>query len=475
MHKEQVIIEAKKKPEAQENHETSQSVELPEDLRRQMMSESEKETTFFKGECADGIAQAESRAGKDGLVFDGKDKNKLESFSEEADETKTELLTAINGGAEINETVVEKTDIELNRKTKNIREYKRDISGVFESVLKNKVKVENIYTEIDKIQLDIDSLQVNSIKKIFNYFKINKLNKERLTKEEQISLLRKDISSAEQLIIELSDQIEVKDKTEKILKYTKDHFKDSPEYMDKIEKIEKEHEMRSIKSSIIRNNAFIFHGIKDKKSGDVKEQESALKQEVSQDVRIKIAMALEPSLSTSSFRNDGAKQRLWSDIGLLLREGHIDAADSSDMHTEVKGINDRDNLKITTTSDIDRIMMQKRKTWDGMYWYNEIVVRNPKYAGLCVSSLEINKDLAKLSEELDIPIFFHDGKGRVFETALQSETNKFILIQGREVTPSDIANSKYDISQEKRKSLIQEVVKEDIFHIDERMKDVQLL
>lgn len=466
-----------KKPEAQENHEAPGSVENSEELRQQMTSEAEKQTDQFKQECADDLSRVEVRAEQDGLQVDGIDIEELRGLGFEADMAKAELVDSIKEKEVIGEgepkNNIEQTNLE--EKNVSIEESKKDISNALWSVLEGKGKVEDIYAEIDKIQQNIDSLQANSIKKIFNYFKIKKLTAERLTREEQASLLIKDVASSEQLVSELIDEIEAKEKAEKIMQYAKDHFKDSPEHIAQIDKIEKERELRSVKSSMIRNNAFIFHGIKDSKSGPVGERASNLKQETAQDMRIKIAMALEPSLSTSSFRNDGVKQRLWSDLGLLLRGGQIDAAKSEDMHTSIKGIDERDNLKITTASDIDRVISQKRKTWDGVSWYNEIVIRNPKYAGLCLSSLKINKDIAKLAEELNIPIFFHDGKGNVFETSLQSESDKFILTQGKEVSPSDITDSKFDISQEKRKDLIQEVVKDDIFHIDERMSDIQKL
>lgn len=95
MYKEQYTIEATKKPETQENHEVPQSVESPEDLRQQMMSESEKETGHFKSECADDIAQTEVRAEKDELIIDGEDKKALEDLGTEAEVAKKELEAEI--------------------------------------------------------------------------------------------------------------------------------------------------------------------------------------------------------------------------------------------------------------------------------------------------------------------------------------------------------------------------------------------
>jgi hypothetical protein len=95
MNKEQATIETKKNPEAQKDHESPQSIESPEEIRQQMMSESEKETAHFKKECTNDLAQAETRAEKDGLIIDSGDKEELQGLGKEADLAKEELETEI--------------------------------------------------------------------------------------------------------------------------------------------------------------------------------------------------------------------------------------------------------------------------------------------------------------------------------------------------------------------------------------------
>lgn len=371
---------------------------------------------------------------------------------------------------------LEKLD-DNGKKETSLENSKKDISDILELVIENKIKIIDLYEKITKIQQDIDSLQGNTIKNLLNFFKVKKLSNERMTKEEEISFLTNDLNTAETIIMDLFGELKTRDKTKEILKFSKEHYRDDPARLAQIEEIEKEQQKRSVEDSILRNKAFIFHGIRDDNSGEVLNEESPLNQGVSQDVRIKIAAALEPSLSTSSFREDGLKQRLWSSTGLLLRGGNIDAANSWDMHTTVKNMDERDNLKVTTPADINRVIQEKRRSSMGVAWYNEIIVRNPKYAGLCVSSLEIDPNVYNVSKELDMPIFFHDGNGKVFETSLQITENnsKIILQRGKEVSPEDIVNLNYDLPQDKRNDLIREVVKEDIFNIDERMSNAYRL
>ena len=99
MYKEQITIETAnettKKSEVQENHEAPRNIESPEDLRQSIIIESEKETGSFKKECTDSLAQAETRAEKDGLTIDREDKEPLQALTSEANAARAELLTEI--------------------------------------------------------------------------------------------------------------------------------------------------------------------------------------------------------------------------------------------------------------------------------------------------------------------------------------------------------------------------------------------
>ena len=84
-----------KKPEAQENHESLQNVENPAELRQQMTSEAEKETSQFKQECADDLSRVEARAEKDGLTINNEDSEQLQGLENEADHAKAEVMDEI--------------------------------------------------------------------------------------------------------------------------------------------------------------------------------------------------------------------------------------------------------------------------------------------------------------------------------------------------------------------------------------------
>lgn len=118
MHKESPTIETAKKSKEQENHEASQSVESPEDLRRKITAKSEKETVEFKNECANDLAQAESRAEKDGLSIDDEDKKELQELSKKAEVAREELAGEVEGKIEFKEKIPTEEQLDVFKKGK---------------------------------------------------------------------------------------------------------------------------------------------------------------------------------------------------------------------------------------------------------------------------------------------------------------------------------------------------------------------
>lgn len=92
---EQAKIEAVTSPEIQGQLEVQPRIESPEEVREQMLGESEKETETFKSEGAERLAQAEARAEQEGTIIDPKDKEALLQLDQEADVAKSALAAEI--------------------------------------------------------------------------------------------------------------------------------------------------------------------------------------------------------------------------------------------------------------------------------------------------------------------------------------------------------------------------------------------
>src|SRR6266567_3328066 len=85
-----------KKPETQETHETTRSVEKSaEVISSQMVEQSAKEVADFQKDGVFELAQAENRAEKDGLVIDVEDRKELQILNEESVAAKKELEIVI--------------------------------------------------------------------------------------------------------------------------------------------------------------------------------------------------------------------------------------------------------------------------------------------------------------------------------------------------------------------------------------------
>lgn len=120
MYKEPSAIETTEKQEANENHEASRNVESPEELRQQMISESEKETNQFKKECLEGLTNSETRAEKNGLSIDSDDKEGLQNLNKEATTAREELTDELGEKEESKEKISTSEQLDALEKGREI-------------------------------------------------------------------------------------------------------------------------------------------------------------------------------------------------------------------------------------------------------------------------------------------------------------------------------------------------------------------
>ena len=97
---------------------------LPEDTKKEMLKNSEKEVDDFNKSGESELEEAEKKASLDGLEIDAKDKSELEGLSQEAEEAKKELENEIDGRnkAEKEEENIEKVTILGDTKDDNFKD-----------------------------------------------------------------------------------------------------------------------------------------------------------------------------------------------------------------------------------------------------------------------------------------------------------------------------------------------------------------
>lgn len=232
---------------------------------------------------------------------------------------------------------------------------------------------------------------------------------------------------------------------------------------EKFEEYERDREVRSVRNVMNSNDVLFVHGIKtDFVPGD----NSLLRSGVGWEIKLKILLAFEPVLSASTIRRGDTSRKMWSGIGVLLRDGRVEQAFVSDAGTKAKGISRRERLGKSNqdNKDIaDEILSSVHSTHDS---YNEFVVSAPQIAGLYVEEewFQNNRgmfaDVSRVIEEADIPFYVvRNGeafKGEIIDGALVVRDKQNIR---------EILGGSFEVSDEMREKLITEVFDANPFNI----------
>jgi len=191
MLEEQSTTEVIKKPEAQENPEAIQSIESPEELRQQILSESEGEAEGFKKEGSEELAQAEARAAAEGLVIDSEDSTALLGLNQEADKARAVLAAETGIGIksqEVNSLVGSEKNPQANTNSeptfdeaqekrkeeffKDMREAREDAERRFQ-IFKN--EFEECNKKISELEEKIETIKSSFVRRLFSNKEVKKL------------------------------------------------------------------------------------------------------------------------------------------------------------------------------------------------------------------------------------------------------------------------------------------------------------
>lgn len=239
---------------------------------------------------------------------------------------------------------------------------------------------------------------------------------------------------------------------------------------------QEEERIRDVKEVIRRHNQFFVHGLL---PYAVPEENSPLHENVDWKTKLKIALALEPALATSTIgRGDGPRQ-LWSRIGLLINGGRVEAADYTDSASKVHGfgMRIRQIRFIGRPEDIKGQITEALRfkgTIQGRARYNELVVSSPEYAGFyyCTDPFSPNDatsslypplaEIAATCRELGLPLYKLEA-GRLYRAEFDEASQE--LIAREEVPPSKIPDLKLDLPEETRRRLQKEILEDSPFRL----------
>jgi len=208
------------------------------------------------------------------------------------------------------------------------------------------------------------------------------------------------------------------------------------------ERIERERPYRTIEHLAKKHGVYFLHGTNPSYTPI---ENSLFENHVSWRDKLRIAIALQPTLSASSLRPEyDGFENLFAGVGVLLRGGRIDAASPGDAATVARSLTERtanigrmDNAANPATLDgIEQVIKQGPQQFLSNK-HNEYTVARPDVAGLYYVADEIDDEvlqhvykvpshveLYKMSNESNLPVFALKN-GRLFPVDYDEHTKVF--------------------------------------------------
>jgi hypothetical protein len=310
---------------------------------------------------------------------------------------------------------------------------------------------------------------------------ISKLNKS--IEAENISLkLSEERAATIKAEQETLEELIASDKTARsIQEKLSEHYARAGE----IANAEFERQQKSVEQVVMRNNAFILHALESRSSRreDRPHENSPISQSASLEDEMDILLSLEPSISTSSIKQDSENDLFANrSYGVILGGGEVVSARSRDI-TVPSSIKERMSStgEISSSEEIDTAISNHNSGYD------EILVNNPKIAGVfqkveivdgdSVASIYGTKESRRnvetsfgehkkiyeneledkvkkfrrnmeIAHERGVPQFILTENNRMFECLSVSDDGKINM--GKEINPADMASAPAGFVDEKR-------------------------
>ena len=360
----------------------------------------------------------------------------------------------------------------------NKNEITEDLVGFFES---EGLKKENIKNKL--YHKDFDMVQtIKSKKDIFENIDISleEKQKEIKKKNELLARLMDSIEDKYETINEVEEIINSDFEIKEIEKIVSDFYNEVLIYKKQIEAEKKE---RSVAEISKEKNVLFCHAMPMQIIPDTNfSQNNQLinTRRFGSEEKLKIILGIEPTISVSTL-NEGS-QKLVNGFGMILNGGQVLSAYAGDAGTLLnKNIYDRrskhdptlktsiiqldikDNLDHAINHTPRREPISGDIVEDPSQGWNEIVVENPKVAGLYFqsdqtdSSYNNSLDYAiKISKDLNLPLYLLE-EDKIYQ---KDKDNNFI-----EVNKEDILNSNKNFLPYERKNLIEELIDKEVFSI----------
>ena len=327
----------------------------------------------------------------------------------------------------------------------------------------SEVNLGNVINDIESISQQIVERDNNAFRNFLNRFRISdkegtalkkSLSEKLTTKENFAQHFQQSRDLLEQINIDKNNKAELAEVKQAISDFYQAASEKWNEYLE-------EQEQAKIATVIARYNVLIVHGIH---PNFVPVGNSLLNLDVNWQTKLKIVLALEPSLAASSIRANDSHRNMWARMGLLIRGGKINKAYPQDLATVATTIKKRYEGGTSMPEKVsEQIKEAITKRADG--GYNELNIDEYQTAGFyfCIDSLEnvTKDDLVDLDEiyqtcqELGLPLYIIKD-GLLYESRYHPDLKKEALKRKLEID-SQFKSASPSQEQAMRKKIKQEV------------------
>lgn len=349
----------------------------------------------------------------------------------------------------------QQTATEIKFKRKEYFERKNDLFEEIElskpEELKSKDKLSELNKEIEVLTNELSQKRKNKVIELLSYLQIKNIQKNLGKKKIILEQFEDEYVKNKNLISELSSQMDDKSKLEEAKNKLNEFYNSQNEKLDVFEN----EKLKQLENVVDKYDVVFIHGIHPhftpKTNSPLKiEHLDAGGPEKTVEEKLKILLALEPTIASSTIGKNDTPQNMWCRMGVLLNGGKIIEAYSSDAGSKSRNVNERttnSHLKdITIKNQIHDAIIHRAPTDHGAY--NEMILQNPTIAGFYVDKgkprsgnemdLIRDEEIAKIATKYNLPLYVISN-GETWE-AYYHENTKTIYGQ-KLIKPSEITKT----------------------------------
>ena len=321
------------------------------------------------------------------------------------------------------------------------------------------------------------------ISRVVNFREIQKLEEGVGMQKTNQEKFDEQYKNTQELISSLEAQKNDRSKLEQAKKLLSEFYADKEKEWTSYEKEEKD---RDVKSILEQYNVAMVHALIPRGAPS---ENTLLRSDISWQEKLKIILAFEPTISTSTISPEN--QVTWRNMGVLLSGGRVEAASPHDAGTKARGLWEREVRTSSSVCDYATgqwkpIEKQLQEATAKHESYNEVVVGHPEVAGFFI---KVNEDdsIGELGDmdtyvspdevfstvrDMNLPLFVVKG-GEVYhanpDTAERvlvdpnRRTYKIIIKLGEKIPPVELAKLPSVMDKKRQDELVTEIMDDSPF------------